>query len=135
MNDVFQMGHFPVDGPAGREAGVFYKINNDNALYVVNGKKLPTLMKFFVSNDVVHVGQHVVPAGGIGPRQTEYDTHPGDAVFYVEDYEMAFQLPDIEQTFLVKPGEFMFIPSGNRYKMINYNSKPAHVVFIVAPRM
>lgn len=78
------MDRFPVNGEEARKTGTFYKITSDQALRVVTGKKTPGLLKFFISNDVINVGEVILPSGGIGPRQTEYDVHDGDAVFYVK---------------------------------------------------
>ena len=130
-----QLGQFPVDGKEGRETGTFYKVTGDTALKVVSGRKTPVLLKFFVSNDVVSVGEMILPTGGIGPRQTEFDVHDGDAVFYVKEGPLTFFFKESKEVFYVENGEFAFIPKGYEYKVINYGGKEAKAVFIIAPSL
>lgn len=126
---------FPVSGEEAREKGQFYKITSDTAIKTVSGKKNPVLLEFRVSNDFVNLGVITIPAGGIGPRQTEYDSHKGDAVLYVEEGPITFYFPDTKKVFQVEKSEFMFIPENTVYKMINYTGKVVKAVFIVAPEM
>lgn len=130
-----KLGQFPVNGEEARKTGTFYKVTSDQALRVVTGKKTPGLLKFFISNDVVNMGEVILPSGGIGPRQTEYDVHDGDAVFYVKNGPITFFFKETKEVFYVEKDEFAFIPKGNEYKMINYGSDVAKAVFIVAPRL
>lgn len=135
MVSIKQIGSFPAPGPELRETGELVKITEETALSAVSGRKLPTLMKLFVSNDVVNVGTITIPCGGIGPRQTEFDAHDGDAVFYVEKGDLTFTCPETLESFLVHPGEYMFMPEKTTYKIINYSGEVAKVVFVVAPKM
>lgn len=130
-----QLGMFPADGKEARESGTFYKVTSETALKMVAGRKTPVLLNFFVSNDVVSVGELILPSGGIGPRQTEFDVHNGDAVFYVKEGPLTFFFKESKEVFYVEDGEFAFIPKGFEYKVINYGSKAAKAVFIVAPSL
>ncbi|MBQ9611771.1 MAG: cupin domain-containing protein [Lachnospiraceae bacterium] len=127
------LGHFPASGPEGREKKLFYKLTEQNGIKMISGTKTPALMSVWASNDVMQFGTIKILTGGPAPQQTEYDTHAGDAIFYVMDGPATFFLPDRTQTFNVEPGDFMFIPQGERYKIINYYGHTAKVLFFVAP--
>lgn len=135
MNNLNRLGKFPEDGSKGRETGEFVKITKDTTLNIVSGRKNPVLLKFFCSNDVTNMGQMIIPAGGIGPRQTEYDKHKGDAVFYVEEGPATFLMKESEETYHVEKGEFMFIPEETEYKVINYTGNLVKCIFIVSPEL
>lgn len=127
------LGHFPASGPQSREDKLFYKLTDTEGIKMISGKKTPALLSVWASNDVVQFGTIKVLSGGPGPQQTEFDTHNGDAVFYVKEGPMTFYLPDRVETYDVEPGDFMFIPQGERYKIINYYEHTAFAVFAVAP--
>lgn len=133
--NIHDLGHFPAEGNAARESKAFYKVTSDTALHVVSGRNSPVLLKVFASNDVVTLGECIIPTGGIGPRQTEYDQHPGDAVFYIKSGPLTFLMPDTVETFHVQNGDFMFIPENTRYKIINYTAELGKAIFIVAPEL
>ena len=135
MSKIEQLGSFPIDGAKGREAGDFIKITNDTALKMVSGIRYPVLLNFFCSNDVTNMGQLVIPTGGIGPRQTEYDKHDGDALFYVEDGPVTFLMKESGDTFHVETGEFMSIPGQTEYKVINYTGHILKCIFIISPNL
>ncbi|MDO4274571.1 MAG: cupin domain-containing protein [Eubacteriales bacterium] len=130
-----KLGQFPADGQEARKSGKFYKLTSDTALKVVSGTKTPVLLNMFVSNDVMSVGELVIPAGGIGPRQTEFDVHDGDAVFYVKEGPLTFFFKESKEVFYIEDGDFAFIPKGYEYKVINYSGKVAKAVFVVAPKL
>lgn len=127
------LGRFPAPGPQSREDKLFYKLTEDEGIKMISGKKTPALLSVWASNDVIQFGTIKILAGGAGPQQTEFDTHKGDAVFYVTDGPMTFYLPDRVETYDVEPGDFMFIPQGERYKIINYYGHTIRAVFMVAP--
>ena len=99
-----------------------------------SGDKTPALLSVWASNDVVQFGTVKILSGGATPQQTEYDEHPGEAVFYVLQGPMTFFCPDTAQTFDVQEGDFMFLPEHTRYKIINYYGHTAKAVFMVAPQ-
>lgn len=133
MAAMADLGVFPAPGPKSREDKIFYHLSDDEGIKMISGAKTPALMSVWCSNDVVQFGTILILAGGAGPQQTEYDTHKGDAVFYVLDGPITFFLPDRGETYDVQPGDFMFIPEGECYKMVNYYGHSAKAVFIVAP--
>lgn len=134
MNSVMEkLSRFPAAGPEARERRLFYKLSDENGFQMISGKRTPALLSVWASNDVVQFGTIKILTGGAGPQQTEYDRHPGDAVFHVLDGPMTFYIPERKETFDVEEGDFMFIPAGETYKIINYTGKIINAVFIVAP--
>lgn len=128
------LGAFPEAGPAAREKKLFYKLTEEESIRLISGKKTPALLSVWSSNDVVQFGTIKVLSGGAGPQQTEFDRHPGDAVFYVLDGPLTFYIKERKETYDVQPGDFMFIPEGETYKIINFYGKTAKAVFMVAPK-
>ncbi|MDR2914553.1 MAG: hypothetical protein LBV74_06950, partial [Tannerella sp.] len=74
-----ELGQFPAKGFESREAAVFYKLTEENGIKMISGKKTPALLSVWASNDVMQFGTIKVLTGGVGPQQTEYDVHKGDA--------------------------------------------------------
>ena len=132
---IHDLGSFPVDWKEARKTGEFTKVTDETSLKVVSGDKTPVLLSFRASSDCVHMGDMVIPAGGVGPRQTEYDTHKGDAVFYVSKGTVTFMLPKTHDEYEVHEKEYVFIPENTQYKCINYASAVAKVIFIIAPEL
>lgn len=133
--DYSQIGHFPADGVQAREDKVFYKLTEDDAIKLISGDRTPALISLFCSNDVVQFGTEKILAGGPGPQQTEADSHPGDGIFYVLDGPATFFFPERTETYDVQEGDFMFVPAGEKYKIINFTGHAIKVVFIVAPTL
>ena len=127
------LGKFPADGAAAREQKVFYHLSDEKSIKMISGKKTPALLSVWASNDVVQFGTIKLLAGGAGPQQTEWDKHPGDIVFYVLKGPMTFYVKEQGDTFDVEEGDFMYIPAGMTYKIINYYGKSIEAVFSVAP--
>ena len=130
-----EFGSFPFDWNKARACGDFAKITDKNSMYVVSGEKTPVLLRFVASSDVLHMGEMIIPSGGIGPRQTEYDVHKGDAVFYVIEGTLTFLIRDSEDVYEVPANEYMFIPEGVAYKCINYTGTVVKAYFMVAPEL
>lgn len=127
------LGHFPAGGPESRKAKLFYHLTEDNSIRMISGKRTPALLSVWASNDVVQFGTIKILSGGAGPQQTEWDAHKGDAVFHVLQGPMTFFVRDSGETYDVEEGDFMFIPAGQTYKIINYYGKTIKAVFSVAP--
>lgn len=133
MATLNDLGRFPAAGPEARDAMLFYKLSDENSIRMISGKRTPALLSVWASNDVVQFGTIKLLTGGPGPQQTEYDKHPGDAVFHVLSGPMTFYMKERGETFDVEEGDFMVIPAGETYKIINYYGKTIEAVFIVAP--
>jgi gentisate 1,2-dioxygenase len=93
------------------------------------------LIKFFVSNDLVHMGEFILPASGTGSRASEPDSHRGDALLFVEEGTVTFFLTATLEAFDVQEDEAMFIPEGVSYQMINYTDHRNKIIFSIAPGM
>ena len=131
--NISKLGVWPVEGLQARQTSEFFKISRANRLGTIHGKTHPVSISFFVSNDLVHMGEITIPSGGTGPRASERDSHAGDAVIYVEIGPITFFLPDTHAAFLVEEGEAMFIPEGVAYQCINYTGKQVRGIFAIAP--
>jgi mannose-6-phosphate isomerase-like protein (cupin superfamily) len=128
------IGRWPVPGPECRkDPKLFYHITEDKKLVNIHGIQYPMLIKFFVSNDLVHMGEFILPAGGTGSRASEPDSHRGDCALFVEWGPITVFLPDTLEAFDVQSEEVMFIPEGVRYQLINYTTKTVKAIFSIAP--
>jgi mannose-6-phosphate isomerase-like protein (cupin superfamily) len=128
------IGRWPVPGPECRkDPKIFYHITEDKKLLNIHGTEYPMLIKFFVSNDLLHMGEFILPAGGTGSRASEPDSHKGDCVLFVEWGPITVFLPDTLDAFDVQPEEAMFIPEGLRYQLINYTAGTVKAIFSIAP--
>jgi mannose-6-phosphate isomerase-like protein (cupin superfamily) len=128
------IGRWPVPGPDCRkDPKLFYHITEEKKLVNIHGGEYPMLIKFFVSNDLVHMGEFILPAGGTGSRASEQDSHKGDCVLFVEWGPITVFLPGTQEAFDVQPEEVMFIPEGVTYQLINYTTGTVKAIFSIAP--
>ena len=133
LSDVNQIGQFPVPGPESRQKPIYYYVMNEsNCLTTVHGLKNPIRVRFYVSNDLLHVGEYYVPVGGVGSRSSELIEHGGDSALYCIDGPATLFLPELNLTFHMQPTEVLYIPPKHRYQFINYNDKPLKVYFAVS---
>lgn len=133
LSDVHQLGKFPVPGDEAREQPIYYYVmNKGNCLTTVFGLKQPMRMRFFVSNDFLHVGEFYLPAGGVGPRISETDEHGGDMVIYGIKGPITVFLTETSETFQVKDGDVFYLPPNTKHRFINYNSRPIIGYFAIA---
>jgi mannose-6-phosphate isomerase-like protein (cupin superfamily) len=131
-----QLGRFPVEGSEARAKPVrFFHVSREQMLRTVFGEKHPIPLTFFVSNDLVHMGEFVVPPGGVGVRASEPDVHRGDEALYVQVGPICVFFPDTGEAFYVNEGETMYIPEGVRHQYMNYSSKLVKGIFAVAPEL
>lgn len=129
-----ELGKFPVEGPKSREEKLLYKLTEEAGIWMISGDKTPALISVWASNDKVQFGTLKLLSGGAcGPYQTEFDTHKGDAVFYVLEGNATFFMKDRKETYDVEKGDFMFIPQNECYKIINYYDETIKLVFAIAP--
>lgn len=128
------IGKWPIEGPEGRqEPYPIYRISEENKLVNIHGTKNPMLIKFLISNDYLHLGEFIMPAGGVGPRTSEPDSHKGDCVLYVYDGRITVNLPDSLEAYIIEEEESFFIPEGVRYQLVNFESRPVKTIFAIAP--
>jgi len=128
------IGQWPIPGPEGRKPPhPFYVITEEKKLLNVHGWKNPMLIKFFVSNDILHMGEFILPTGGTGPRTSDPDSHAGDCVLFVVDGPVTVNLPDTQEIYIVEEEDAMFIPKGVRYQLINFTNHVVKAIFSIAP--
>ena len=123
------LGHFPADGPEMRESGAIYAVHDYDKLNNVHGTKHPMLLRFITSNDFGNFGEMILPAGGFGPRYSEPDRHEGDGALYCVDGPITVNLNELEESFVMQPGDSFFIPAGTSYQLVNFEAKPVKAVF------
>jgi len=128
-----QLGLFPEPGDTARTKQLFYRLTEEDSIRMISGEKTPALISAWASNDVVQFGTVKLLSGGAVPQQTEYDSHPGDAVFYALEGPLTFFCPDSGETFHVETGEYMYLPENTRYKIINYYGHSVKAIFAIAP--
>lgn len=135
MPTTDDLGSFPVDGPASRQKpSAIYRIRDEEKLVTLHGNDSPTLLKFIVSNDFIHVGEIIVPAGGgKGPRCSEPMSHGGDLLLYCLDGPITVNLPDLQEVLIMEPEESVFIPAGTSYQLVNFDGYPVRATFTIAP--
>jgi len=128
------IGRWPADGPSCRKDPYpIFRITEEHQLVTIHDRKNPMLVRFFVSNDLMHMGEFILPCGGTGPRVSAPDSHNGDCVLFVERGPIAVNLPDTEEAFIVNDRESFFIPEGVRYQLMNFNGYPVKAIFAIAP--
>jgi gentisate 1,2-dioxygenase len=126
-----ELGTWPVEGQLARKARKFVKITKDGRLPLIHGERSPILMEFIVSNDVVSIGEMIIPSGGVGPRTSELDSHLGDAVFYVLNGPVTFFFPKSKEAYCVEDGDAIVVPPRWEYHCINYGGRSANVIFCI----
>ena len=130
------IGQWPVVGSEARKPPYpIYRISEDNKLINIHGTKYPMLMKFLVSNDFMHMGEFVLPAGGTGPRTSEPDSHEGDCTLFVIDGPVVVNFTDLQETVIAEAEDSVFIPAGTRYQLVNFEKAPIKAVFAIAPKL
>ena len=125
------LGHFPVDGPAMRETGAIYPVRHLDKLNNIHGTKHPMLLRFITSNDFGNFGEMILPAGGFGPRYSEPDKHEGDGAIYCVDGPVTINLNELQESFVLEPGDTFFLPAGTSYQLVNFEAKPIKCVFAI----
>jgi hypothetical protein len=129
LNDI---GSWPTVGCKLREyPHFFYHVPEEKKLLAIAGVENPVLMKFCVSNDYVHVGEIILPAGGKGVRMTDVDSHEGECLLYMENGPLTVFFTDYHETFYVGSREAVYIPKNTKYQILNYEAKTVTVVFAI----
>jgi len=133
ISDVNQLGKFPLEGKVAREKPIYYYLMNEsNCLTTIYGLKNPMRIRFFVSNDFLHVGEFYLPSGGVGSRTSEINSHNGDMAIYCINGPITIFLPDSIETFRLSGNNIMYIPPKTKYQIINYNSEPIVGYFAIS---
>ncbi len=133
---INHLGRWPQSGPEMRKDPKYlYVIDEKKKLNVINGLEDPYLMRFAVSNDLIHFGELVLPSGGKGCRISEPESHEGETAIFVTEGILSFIMMKSREVFKVEENELMFIPKNTEYQMVNNWDKPARAVFTIAPTL
>jgi gentisate 1,2-dioxygenase len=128
------IGRWPIAGPEARKEPVnSMLIAEKDKLAVIWGDEYPVLLKFLVSNDLLHMAEFFIPAGGLSPRCSEAHSHKGDEAVYVCEGDLCVFFPDTKEALEVRPEEVIFIPEGVKHQYINYSDQVIKAVKAVAP--
>ncbi len=126
------LGQWPVAGKQARKAPVLlYSIPDHKKLISVYGAQHPMLVKFFVSNDLFHMGEFYLPSGSESCRASEPLTHGSDCGLYIKQGPVAVYLIQSGETFLMEDGEVMFLPANTEYQLLNYTDHGVHMIFSI----
>ena len=118
-----------------REKQLIYHITEQKKLKVIAGDTRPVLMKFAVSNDFLHMGEYIVPAGGVVARHSEILCHGSEAFLLGMEGPMTVYLTDTRETYILKHYEGLYIPAGMKYQLINYGTVGARAIFAIAKNL
>jgi len=127
------LGRWPIDGKEARRRKDHIKIDSSKLLTLVHGKTHPMIVRFYVSNDLCHMGEFDLPPGGEGPRTSEPETHKGDETLYALSGPITVFLPDILDAHEVPEGSVMLIPEGVKHQYQNFTDKVVKGIFSIAP--
>lgn len=128
------LNRWPIEGVAGRQQPqLFYRISENEKLLNIYDYENPMLQKFFVSNDVMHMGEFILPAGGKGVRISPVDEHKGDFALFVLCGPITVYLPETQEAFIVEEEDTMYLPEGTQYRLMNFTAHQVKGVFCVAP--
>jgi gentisate 1,2-dioxygenase len=134
MMDKPEYKNWPISGEEARKKPVeHYKIPREKMLNAVYGKTHPTLIRFYVSNDLVQMGEIILPPCSEGSRCTEPMAHKGDTALYVQHGPVTVYLPETQEAWELQEEEAFFIPGGVKHQIINYTDKVIKVIFAIAP--
>jgi len=133
--NIALLGRWPIDGEEARRRKDHIKIDRGKMLTLIHGREHPMLVRFYVSNDLLHMGEFELPPGGEGPRTSEPEVHEGDETLYVERGPITVFLPDTLDAFEVPEGAVMLIPEGVRHQYQNFTDKVVKGIFSIAPKL
>ena len=132
---VDHLAVWPAPGEVLREKQLIYHITEQKKLKVIAGDTRPVLMKFAVSNDFLHMGEYIVPAGGVVARHSEVLCHGSEAFLLGMEGPMTVYMTDTRETYILKHYEGLYIPAGMKYQLINYGTVCARAIFAIAKNL
>ena len=78
-------------------------------VYKRQGDTRPVLMKFAVSNDFLHMGEYVLPAGGVVTRHSEVLCHESESFLLGMEGPMTVYMTDTRETYQLKHYEGLYL--------------------------
>ena len=127
------VGTWPQDGEMLRETKTLYHISEDRKLCLIHGNMHPMLVKLSISNDFMNVGEYVLPSGSTTCRVSDMIEHVGESFLYAIDDQFTVYLPDYNETFIVYPGQMLFMPPHTKHVLLNYLGHKVTIFFGAAP--
>ncbi len=132
------IGRWPVPGPEARSKKQMFRVSPGETLDFIHGRENRVLVSLAVSNDFLHVGKMVIPAGAC----SDPETHKGDEVLRglsgtlsVIVVNKGEEEPVTTERFEVRTGERFFMPEGIRHKYFNFSEEICETVFSIAPEL
>ena len=126
------LGKWPIPGEKARRKPVrMIVITRDKMLTVIHGKDYKIPVTFYVSNDMIHMGEIAVPPH----THSEPEEHEGDEAIYALEGSLTVFLPETAQSFEVREGEVFFTPEGVKHEYHNFTSKIVKAIFVIAPKL
>lgn len=134
-----QLGRWPVPGPEARQKKQMFVIKPNQTLEVIHGAQRHMLVSFAVSNDFIHFGTMMIPAG----VTSDPEIHGrGDEVFYVLEGTVSVVVDSGDEAesvsksrFEVGIGERFLIPEGTCHRYLNLSPEPVKLIFGIAPEL
>ena len=133
------VGRWPAPGERIRREKRFVRVKPDERLCLIHGKKNHILFSMFVSNDVIHAGEMMLPAGAV----SDPEVHKGDEGIYVTkgiltvlvSEQASKKKLELKKSFEIRENQAMLIPEGVAHRYFNFTSSPVSVFFTVAPSL
>jgi len=132
VGSIADLGKWPVDGEHLRQQKIILHIPENRKLFIIHGNKHPGLMKFAVSNDFMHAGEYILPAGGTTCRHSEPLQHSGQTLLYGLSDKATVYLPESRETYVLRNGEALYIPEDTVYQFVNYSGDTLRVFFAMS---
>ncbi|MCI0626182.1 MAG: cupin domain-containing protein [Acidobacteria bacterium] len=106
-------------------------LRDSDILWRLEGRVHRALVGILASTEHLTVGRIDLAAG----QQTEIHSHAGDEGLYLSEGEIQLRTPENQgqSWFELKSGDGFYVPKGTPHQYYNVSSKPARVVFGVAP--
>ena len=127
------VGTWPQDGEKLRENKTLYHISEDRKLCLIHGNMHPVLVKLSIANDFMNVGEYVLPSGSTTCRVSDMIEHVGESFLYAVDDQFTVYLPDYNETYIVYPGQMLFMPPHTKHVLLNYIGHKVTIFFGAAP--
>jgi len=106
-------------------------LNGDNCCRVMFGKEHRIPVTFYVSTNMIHMGEFTIPHNGY----SEPESHNGDEVVFALRESLTIFTPSTQETFEVKEGEAFFIPENVKHQYYNFTNGITRSVFVIAPKL
>ena len=133
------LGKWPVSREELDKNKKMIRITPKDWLHVIHGQENHILISFFVSNDLINVGQIVIPPA----KASDMEEHKGDEGLYVLSGKLMVRIFEDDDdlssvsnsSFEVLEGQKFLIPEGYKHQYLNCTDRLVKVLFMVAPEL